>query len=111
VIVFHFWAWWLNSGGRPDWSVLFWAFLARRGLVWGVWWNFFWWAGNSSGITAGQVSSVPGAFYPDGEPHIMGLGSYEKLRGRMDATMRTFSYGAATIGALIGGIIIRFSEN
>jgi len=29
----------------------------------------------------------------------------DKLQGRMNATMRTFSYGAATVGALIGGII------
>ncbi len=29
----------------------------------------------------------------------------DKLQGRMNATMRTFGYGAATLGALIGGII------
>ncbi|MGP8069562.1 MAG: MFS transporter [Candidatus Bathyarchaeia archaeon] len=29
----------------------------------------------------------------------------DNLQGRMNATMRTFSYGAATLGALIGGII------
>ena len=29
----------------------------------------------------------------------------DRLQGRMNATMRTFSYGAATLGALIGGII------
>jgi predicted MFS family arabinose efflux permease len=29
----------------------------------------------------------------------------DNLQGRMNATMRTFSYGAATVGALIGGII------
>ena len=29
----------------------------------------------------------------------------DKLQGRMNATMRTFGYGALTIGALIGGII------
>jgi MFS family permease len=28
-----------------------------------------------------------------------------RLQGRMNATMRTFGYGAATLGALIGGII------
>ena len=29
----------------------------------------------------------------------------DKLQGRMNATMRTFGYGAATLGALIGGVI------
>jgi len=29
----------------------------------------------------------------------------DRLQGRMNATMRTFSYGAATLGALIGGAI------
>ena len=29
----------------------------------------------------------------------------DRLQGRMNATMRTLSYGAATLGALIGGII------
>jgi predicted MFS family arabinose efflux permease len=29
----------------------------------------------------------------------------DKLQGRMNATMRTFGYGALTVGALIGGII------
>jgi MFS family permease len=29
----------------------------------------------------------------------------DRLQGRMNATMRTFSYGAATLGALIGGTI------
>ena len=29
----------------------------------------------------------------------------DKLQGRTNATLRTFSYGAATLGALIGGII------
>lgn len=29
----------------------------------------------------------------------------DKLQGRMNATMRTFGYGAATLGALLGGII------
>jgi MFS family permease len=29
----------------------------------------------------------------------------DRLQGRMNATMRTFSYGAATLGALVGGII------
>jgi predicted MFS family arabinose efflux permease len=29
----------------------------------------------------------------------------DELQGRMNATMRTFGYGAATIGALVGGIL------
>jgi predicted MFS family arabinose efflux permease len=29
----------------------------------------------------------------------------DELQGRMNATMRTFGYGAATVGALIGGIL------
>jgi predicted MFS family arabinose efflux permease len=29
----------------------------------------------------------------------------DKLQGRMNATMRSFGYGAATIGAFIGGIL------
>jgi predicted MFS family arabinose efflux permease len=29
----------------------------------------------------------------------------DRLQGRMNATMRAFSYGAATLGALIGGIM------
>ena len=29
----------------------------------------------------------------------------DRLQGRMNATMRTFGYGAATLGALIGGVI------
>jgi predicted MFS family arabinose efflux permease len=29
----------------------------------------------------------------------------DRLQGRMNATMRTFGYGAATLGALIGGVV------
>jgi predicted MFS family arabinose efflux permease len=29
----------------------------------------------------------------------------DRLQGRMNATMRAFGYGAATVGALVGGIV------